>query len=257
MLRILLGILAIGSLLNGNVGMEITSESGLKYVDEIIGKGNFPKKGDIVVVHYTGTLEDGTKFDSSRDRGQPFEFPIGTGRVIKGWDEGLATMKVGGKRKLIIPSELGYGSRDAGPIPPNSTLLFDVELIEIKEPFVDIDFALPGKPINYDSGLQTIIHKDGTGEFPKEGQVVTVHYRGLLADGHEFDNSHTRGAPIEFPVGVGYVIKGWDEALLKMKPGEKRTLIIPPDLAYGPTAKGPIPANSILIFEIELLAIKK
>ena len=106
MKRIALGLLIVGSLLNGGIGVEITSKSGLKYIDEKIGEGENPKKGDIIVVHYTGTLEDGSKFDSSRDRGQPFEFPIGMGRVIKGWEEGLATMKTGGKRKLIIPPEL-------------------------------------------------------------------------------------------------------------------------------------------------------
>ncbi|MBH8556166.1 FKBP-type peptidyl-prolyl cis-trans isomerase [Nostocaceae cyanobacterium CENA357] len=111
----------------------VTTPSGLKYVELEEGTGATPQSGKTVVVHYTGTLEDGTKFDSSRDRGQPFSFKIGVGQVIKGWDEGLSTMKVGGRRQLIIPSELGYGSRGAGGvIPPNATLLFDVELLDIK-----------------------------------------------------------------------------------------------------------------------------
>lgn len=110
----------------------ITTESGLQYVDVVEGTGATPQTGQTVVVHYTGTLEDGTKFDSSRDRNQPFSFPIGRGRVISGWDEGLSTMKVGGQRKLIIPPELGYGARGAGGvIPPNATLIFDVELLSI------------------------------------------------------------------------------------------------------------------------------
>ncbi|MEN9204337.1 MAG: FKBP-type peptidyl-prolyl cis-trans isomerase [Thermostichales cyanobacterium SZTDM-1c_bins_54] len=116
------------------VGAEqvITTPSGLQYVDLVEGKGEFPKPGQRVTVHYTGTLENGQKFDSSRDRGQPFQFQIGVGQVIKGWDEGLSTMKVGGRRKLIIPPQLGYGSRGAGGvIPPNSTLIFDVELLGI------------------------------------------------------------------------------------------------------------------------------
>ncbi|MGD1714001.1 FKBP-type peptidyl-prolyl cis-trans isomerase [Dapis sp. BLCC M172] len=110
----------------------VTTESGLKYIVITEGDGATPKSGQTVVVHYTGTLEDGSKFDSSRDRNQPFQFKVGVGQVIKGWDEGVGSMKVGERRKLIIPSELGYGSRGAGGvIPPNATLIFDVELLRI------------------------------------------------------------------------------------------------------------------------------
>ena len=118
-------------------GTTVTTPSGLKIIDTKIGTGPSPKTGQICVMHYTGWLyEHGAKlqkFDSSVDRGQPFEFPIGEHRVIPGWDEGVATMKVGGKRTLIIPPELGYGARGAGMvIPPNATLMFDVELLDIK-----------------------------------------------------------------------------------------------------------------------------
>ncbi len=112
---------------------EVTTASGLKYTDLTVGDGAEAKAGDKVQVHYTGTLENGKKFDSSRDRGIPFVFQVGVGQVIKGWDEGIAGMKVGGKRKLVIPSNLGYGAAGAaGVIPPNATLIFDVELIGIK-----------------------------------------------------------------------------------------------------------------------------
>lgn len=111
----------------------ITTPSGLKYIDIQEGTGPCPVAGKTVVVHYTGTLENGTKFDSSVDRGDPFRFPIGKGVVIKGWDEGIMSMKVGGKRKLIISADLGYGSREIpGVIPANSILLFDVELIAVE-----------------------------------------------------------------------------------------------------------------------------
>lgn len=106
---------------------------GLKYTDDQLGNGTEAQSGKTVVVHYTGWLLDGTKFDSSRDRNQPFSFPLGRGQVIKGWDEGVAGMKVGGKRTLVIPPDLGYGARGAGgAIPPNATLKFEVELLEVK-----------------------------------------------------------------------------------------------------------------------------
>jgi peptidylprolyl isomerase len=111
----------------------VTAASGLKYQDVAVGTGPSPQAGDTVTVNYTGTLDDGTKFDSSIDRGTPFDFTIGVGQVIKGWDEGVMSMKVGGKRNLIIPSDLGYGATGAGGvIPPNATLHFYVELLGIK-----------------------------------------------------------------------------------------------------------------------------
>ncbi len=118
---------------SGKGGAEITTASGLKYTDQVVGAGATPQKGQTVTVHYTGTLENGKKFDSSLDRGTPADFRLGVGAVIKGWDEGLMSMKVGGKRRLVIPAKLGYGPNGRPPdIPGNSTLIFDVELLGVK-----------------------------------------------------------------------------------------------------------------------------
>ena len=116
----------------GSASGAVTTASGLKYIDEVVGTGESPSPGRTVSVHYTGTLENGTKFDSSLDKGKPYDFAIGRGEVIKGWDEGIMTMKAGGKRKLIIPANLAYGAAGRPGIPPNATLLFDVELVAVK-----------------------------------------------------------------------------------------------------------------------------
>jgi peptidylprolyl isomerase len=115
------------------VGQKMTTPSGLEYIDETIGTGAMPVAGQHVTVNYVGTLQDGTKFDSSIDRHEPFTFQIGKGDVISGWDEGVMSMHVGGKRKLIIPPQLAYGAQGAGGvIPPNATILFEVELLSVK-----------------------------------------------------------------------------------------------------------------------------
>jgi FKBP-type peptidyl-prolyl cis-trans isomerase len=111
---------------------QVSLPDGLRYTDTVVGRGPVAKAGETVRVHYVGTLTNGTKFDSSRDRNEPFSFPLGAGRVIKGWDEGVAGMRVGGRRRLVIPPQLGYGASGAGGvIPPNATLIFDVELLGI------------------------------------------------------------------------------------------------------------------------------
>ena len=132
---LIVAALAIGLVVyivsSGSSGGGSTS-SGLKYEDLVEGTGESPKPGRDVTVHYTGTLENGTRFESSVDKGEPYTFRIGTGAVIKGWDEGIKTMKVGGKRKLIIPPSLAYGAAGRPGIPPNSTLIFEVELLNAK-----------------------------------------------------------------------------------------------------------------------------
>ena len=229
--------------------------SGLQIDDRVTGSGDSARAGQTVTVHYTGWLHDaaapegrGRKFDSSKDRGEPFEFALGAGQVIRGWDEGVQGMQVGGTRVLTIPPELGYGARGAGGvIPPNATLVFEVELL-----------PTPDRP-----QLQMDDVKPGTGETAKEGDSVTVHYTGWLHDenapngrGRKFDSSKDRNDPFEFELGAGMVIRGWDEGVQGMKVGGTRILTIPPHLGYGARgAGGVIPPNATLIFEVELLAV--
>jgi len=235
------------------------TDSGLEYVITENGDGVQATAGSRVKVHYTGKLEDGTEFDSSLDRGEPFAFELGAGMVIKGWDEGIALMHVGDKAVLKIPSNLGYGERGAGAmIPPNATLIFEVELLEIKPPVKIEEFDIEGKvKSKTESGLEYILVKEGNGIKAAAGNTVNVHYTGYLEDGTVFDSSLKRDQPFSFVLGMGRVIKGWDEGIALMKVGDKVRLIIPADLGYGERgAGGIIPPNATLIFDVELLEVK-
>ncbi len=237
----------------------ITTDSGLQYVILEAGDGPSPEPGELVSVHYAGTLEDGTEFDNSYRRGEPIQFPVGMGMVIPGWDEGIGLLKVGDKAKFVIPPELGYGAQGAGGvIPPNATLIFEVELLGIQPGSPEKPTAVAEEDyVVTDSGLKYYDLEEGTGETPKEGQAVQAHYTGWLEDGTKFDSSLDRGRPFQLMLGVGHVIPGWDEGLSTMKVGGKRQLVIPPDLAYGEkgAGEGLIPPNATLIFELELLSV--
>jgi peptidylprolyl isomerase len=239
--------------------------NALQAIDTTVGTGLEAAPGKIVIVHYSGWLRDpqaadqhGKAFDSSIGRG-PFSFPLGAHRVIPGWDQGVAGMKIGGKRTLLIPAAMAYGSRGAGAvIPPDADLVFDVELLDVVTP--------QPKPVVEVSKfpLEKIDRKVGKGVEAKPGQQISVHYTGWLLNpkakdqhGKEFDSSKKRG-PFEFNLGAGEVIAGWDQGVVGMKVGGKRTLVIPSPMAYGPTnvGNGLIPPNSDLIFDVELLKIK-
>ncbi len=243
---------------NIKLKQEYTTPSGLKYKLLEMGTGKKVEAGDMVTVHYTGTLPDGTKFDSSKDRNQPFSFKVGGGQVILGWDEGLRLLNVGDKAILTVPSGLGYGDRAMGKIPSNSTLIFEIEVIETKSPVVAVPFNIEGKEVlTTASGLKYVYIEKGNGPQAENGKTVDVHYTGYLMDGRKFDSSVERGDPISFPLGQGMVIKGWEEGIALMKVGDKMRIIIPSELGYGANGAGSvIPPNSTLIFDVELVGVK-
>ncbi len=241
---------------------EFTTASGLKVKITEKGNGKQVIKGDKVTAHYTGTLEDGKKFDSSKDRNQPFSFKVGTGQVISGWDEGFQLLSIGDKATFTIPSNLGYGANGAGGvIPPNATLFFDVEVLDAvasPAPKAAVPYDVTGlDTIKMQSGLRFLKVESGTGEKAQQGKYVSVHYTGYLMDGKKFDSSVERGEPIEFQLGKGMVIKGWEEGIELMHVGDKMRFIIPSELAYGEKgAPGAIPANATLIFDCELVGVQ-
>lgn len=237
---------------------DVLFPSGLKIKLTHEGKGAKAKKGDKVKVHYTGTLVDGLKFDSSIDRNQPFEFIVGMKQVIAGWDEGFSNLRQGDKAILTIPPDLGYGDQRTGAIPPGAVLVFDVELLEIFKDVIPKPFQIKEKDlITTASGLKYGYAQKGNGVKAEKGKKVTVHYTGFFENGDVFDSSVLRNQPIEFKVGVGQVIAGWDEGIALLREGDKAKLIIPYALAYGESGRPPmIPAKSNLIFNVELISVK-
>lgn len=225
------------------------------------GDGQKPVKGSMVSVHYTGTLKsNGQKFDSSHDRGQPIEFPVGVGRVIPGWDEGILMLSRGARARLIIPANLAYGNMERPGIPANSDLVFEVEVIDIK-PGPQIHEPWPTEGVQMKetaSGIKYHIVEEGTGTQAAPGKTVRVHYYGYLKEsGKKFDSSFERGDPFEFPLGRGAVIPGWEEGIALLKEGTKATLVIPSTLAYGKQGFPPvIPPDADLVFDVYLVAVK-
>lgn len=235
-----------------------TTDSGLQYFDLVEGDGDQPETGQDVVVDYTVWLQDGNSFiASSIDEGQPLTFTLGSEQgVLPGWDEGVSTMRVGGTRYLVIPPELALGETGGGRIPPNATLIMEVELLDalplqLPTEVPESDFTVT------DSGLKYFDLVEGDGESPAQGDFVTVNYTGWTTDNIKFDSSLDAGVPFTFQLGTGGVIQGWDEGVADMKVGGTRQLVIPADLAYGDSGSGAaIPPGATLIFEVTLLGFE-
>lgn len=236
------------------------TETGLKVTDIREGEGGLPEEGDIVSIRYTGWYLDGKQFDSTERLGAPLKARIGNKELLPGLDEGVATMRKGGKRVLILPPNLAYGEEGRpGVVPPNAWIKFEVELVDIQPgPPPILPWNDAGKEIvATQTGLQFVDFEMGQGEFPELGSTVVVQYSGFLDDGTLFDSTYRQGGPVEFELSVERLIPGWVEGLLSMQAGGKRKLIIPPFLGYGSKGYGKaIPPNVTLIYDIELLEIK-
>jgi len=239
-------------------GSTTTTDSGLKIVEINAGTGAAPQAGDLITMDIVGYMSDGTKFADTASEGSPITAMLTKDDLFPGWYEGLFLMKEGGKARLIIPPELGFGEAGLGGfIPPNETLTMDVTLIAVETP--------PAPPVvdaadlkTTESGLQYYDIVEGTGEVPMKGQEVVTTYTAWMQDGNVFiASSDQAGQPLTFALGSEMgVFPGWDEGISTMKPGGKRFLVIPPELALGDQGGGRIPPNSTILMEVGLLEVK-
>ena len=237
----------------------VTTESGLQYLEKVAGDGAAPQEGDIVTLHFSGTLADGTLFGDTYTANQPITVIQGRGQLLPGWEEGLGMMKAGGQAQLVLPPELAFGEEGFGSIPPNSQVIIDVELLSVEappEPTVVDEADLE----TTDDGLQYYDLVEGDGDSPVEGGTVSTNFTIWVQeeDGNRFIVSSEDNGPIPFTVGsVDTVFPGWDEGVRTMKVGGKRLLIVPPELALGQQGGGDIPPDATLIMEIELVEAKE
>jgi peptidylprolyl isomerase len=241
-------------------GTTWTTESGLEVTEVVEGEGPLAAKGDMMAVLYTASFVGGKKFDEQLDPESPFTFRVGMDEVMPGLEEGVRTMRPGGKRILVLPPDIAFGKDGlTGTVPPDSWVRFEVELLEIMKappqpvPWSDVGMEIFTAP----SGLQIIDFVIGEGEAPTPESYVAVHYSGFFDDGTCFDTTYLKGMPIEFALGEKRLMAGWLEGLLSMRVGGQRKIIVPPHLAYGEEGFGKtIPPNATLSFDIELIQVR-
>jgi peptidylprolyl isomerase len=218
----------------------------VKTTDTVIGKGpRFAEPGDTVWIVYTGTLKSGVQFDSNAGKeNNPYVFTIGQGAVIKGWDQGMIGMKIGGERKLEVPASLGYGANPQAKIPANSDLIFAVKMVGLVK-------------AGEDNVIDTVDIKKGTGDrVVKPGDTVVVEYVGSLMNGRVFEDSHQTKEPYGFRVGAEETLSCIDKGVQGMKLGGVRKIIAPPATAYAGKMNTNVPYNSEVEFVVELVSIK-
>jgi FKBP-type peptidyl-prolyl cis-trans isomerase len=238
-----------------------TLPSGVKVTEVAEGSGLAPKKGDILKVTFTASFVKGgkeiTRYDDPKE---PYEFRVGMGDVLPGFDEGVATMRPGGKRILVLPPKAAFGEDGlTGTVPPHSWVKIEVSLLEIvprmlgPKPWDDAGMDLHDTP----SGLQYIDYEIGDGPVPTPTSTVVVDYTGFLDDGTMFDTTYFTGRPLEFNLSNADLIPGWLEGLATMHAGGRRKLIIPPYLAYGKKGyRKVVPPNATLVYDVVLLEVK-
>lgn len=215
-------------------------ESGELIKEDIkVGTGEEALSGTRIQIHMEGSLENGNVFADTYQNNRPLVFTLGQEQVIEGWEQGIPGMREGGIRRLTIPPRLAFGTSNINGVPPNSTVIFDVELLRVDHP----------------DSLAIEDLQQGQGPLVEMGDTLTVNYIGYLGSGQVFDASSYHGGPYTFIMGAGGVIEGWEQGLLNMREGGIRRLTIPPRLGYGDEPFGGIPANSTLIFEVQLIQL--
>ncbi len=236
-----------------------TTQTGLVYQITDPGNGLKPEPGDLVAVHYIGQLKNGTTFDNSYTREEPLAFNYGVGQVIRGWDEAIGMMSEGGSARLVVPPNLGYGNRRVLDIPPNSTLYFKIELVEIQPNKSFSTFNTANlDTLQTNSGIRYMIVDSGRGLTPDTSSWAYLHYTGYLPDQRIFDASKLRGEPVRINPGAEDVIPAWDEMVQKMKVGGRYHIIVPPELGYGAAGlPGVVPPGTELRFDLELIHVSE
>ena len=218
----------------------VTTDSGLQYLEITTGTGKAPETGDIITMHFIASLTDGTVLANTYSQGQPASAVWGAGRLLPGWEEGIGLMKEGGKATLLMPAELAFGAQGTSTIPPNSQVMFEVELIKVAKAPVP-STVTDDQLTTTGSGLKYYDLAAGQGaEAVEKGHVETLYVMWVkTGEGFDFIDQSEAGSPVPFIVGRGDVVfPGWEEGVKGMKVGGKRLLVIPPDLAFGAAGSG-------------------